>query len=315
MDMASILVYSEQPATAFELVNKANELGKAMGLTVSAAVLGSGSPEDYAARGAASVYTVPNQAWEDADASVYAEALAQMAGKTGAELVMLGSTRRGKEIAGRLAQKLGAGCITDVTGMILENGRLLCTRNAFGGATVATQSVASGVQVVSVMPRTFEPAPAGEPAGQVVPLDLDLKPSRVKVVARVSKDQASADIEGAEVLVCVGKGLAGQEQLKMVEALASALGGLVACSKPIATDEKWLPEDRIVGLSGKKGKPALAVCLGISGQVQFTVGIREAKTIVAVNTDQNAYIFQMADYGVVGDLHEVVPRLTAALKG
>ena len=123
------------------------------------------------------------------------------------------------------------------------------------------------------------------------------------------------DIEGAEVPVCVGKGLNRQDDLEMVEELAEALGGLVACTKPLATDEKWLPEERVIGLSGKSGKPVLDICLGISGQVQFTVGIRDAKTIVAVNQDPNAFIWQMADYGIVGDLYEVVPRLTAALKG
>ena len=134
------------------------------------------------------------------------------------------------------------------------------------------------------------------------------------MVDKTDKGQSSIDIEGAEILVCVGKGLTSQDDLKMVEELTQVLGGMVACTKPIATDEKWLPEERIIGLSGKTSKPNLAICLGISGQVQFTVGIRDAKTIVAVNTDQNAYIFQMADYGIVGDLNEIVPRLIAAIK-
>jgi len=123
------------------------------------------------------------------------------------------------------------------------------------------------------------------------------------------------DIQGAEILVCVGKGLARQEDLKMIEELARGLGGLVACTKPLATDLKWLPESRIVGLSGKIGKPRLALCLGISGQVQFSVGIREARTIMAINTDPNAYIFQITDYGLVADLHQAVPQLVAAIRG
>jgi len=102
--------------------------------------------------------------------------------------------------------------------------------------------------------------------------------------------------------------------LKMIEDLAQTLGGLVACTKPLATDLKWLPESRIVGLSGKIGKPRLALCLGISGQVQFSVGIREAKTIMAINTDPNAYIFQITDYGLIADLHQAVPQLTAAMR-
>jgi electron transfer flavoprotein alpha subunit len=99
-----------------------------------------------------------------------------------------------------------------------------------------------------------------------------------------------------------------------VEELARVLGGELACSKPVATDQRWFPEERIVGLSGKKCKPQLAICLGISGQVQFNVGIRDARILVAVNNDPGAYIFQISDYGIAADLHEVVPRLVKGLK-
>jgi electron transfer flavoprotein alpha subunit len=312
--MATILVFSERDEVAWQLLGKANELGQQMGLGVSAAAFGTADPQDYLSRGASNVYASKNDELQNFEASVYAEALNQVAKQADAAVILIGSTRRGKELAGRLAQKLGAGCITDANSLEFQEGQLICTRNAYGGATVATQTITNGIQVISLMPGVSEVVPSSEP-GQVVEVDLSLKPSRIKVVEKADKGQGSVDIEGAEVLVCVGKGLARQEDMKMIEELAEAVGGLVACSKPIATDEKWLPEERIVGLSGKIGKPALAICLGISGQVQFTVGVREAKTIVAVNTDQNAFIFQMTDYGIVGDINEIVPRLTAALKG
>ncbi|MGI6549386.1 MAG: electron transfer flavoprotein subunit alpha/FixB family protein [Syntrophomonadales bacterium] len=312
--MATILVFSERDELAWELLGKAGELGQQMGLGVAAAALGAADPQAYVNRGAAAVYASKNNELQTFEASVYADALSQLAKQAEASVILIGSTKRGKELAGRLAQKLEAGCITDADTLELKDGQLLCTRNSFGGATVATQSITTGIQVISVNPGVGEPVESAE-AGQVVEVELSLKPSRVKVVEKSDKGQGSVDIEGAEVLVCVGKGMTRQEDLKMVEELAEALGGLVACTKPIATDEKWLPEERIIGLSGKSGKPVLAICLGISGQVQFTVGIRDAKTIVAVNTDQNAFIWQMTDYGIVGDLNEVVPRLTAALKG
>ncbi|MGE5254861.1 MAG: electron transfer flavoprotein subunit alpha/FixB family protein, partial [Planctomycetaceae bacterium] len=178
-----------------------------------------------------------------------------------------------------------------------------------------SQVITTPTQVIALMPRAYEPSAEGEKKGEIVTLQLDLKPSRVKVVKRSKKDAEAVDIQGAEVLVCVGKGLARQEDLKMIEELAQALGGLVACTKPLATDLKWLPESRIVGLSGKIGKPSLALCLGISGQVQFAVGVREAKTLMAVNTDPNAYIFQITDYGLIADLRQAVPQLTAAIRG
>ena len=157
--------------------------------------------------------------------------------------------------------------------------------------------------------------PKGEKKGEIVTLKLDLKPSRVKVIKKSEKDAGAVDIQGAEILVCVGKGLAKKEDLKLIEDLAQALGGLVACTKPLATDLKWLPESRIVGLSGKIGKPRLALCLGISGQVQFAVGVREAKTIMAINTDPNAYIFQITDYGMIADLHQAVPQVNFCPQG
>jgi electron transfer flavoprotein alpha subunit len=313
--MASMLVFSERPNLAFELLGKAKELGGQMGLEVVAAAFNLADAEAYLKRNASKVFYSDQAELKDFEASVYSQALVQIAQKAGASLILLGSTRRGKELAGRLAQKLQTGCLTDVKSVELRGGKVICLRNAFGGATEATQVITTQAQVIALMPRAYEATTEGEKQGEIVTLKLDLKPSRVKVVKKSEKDAGAVNIQGAEVLVCVGKGLARQEDLKMIEELAQAIGGLVACTKPLATDLKWLPESRIVGLSGKIGKPRLALCLGISGQVQFSVGIREAKTIVAVNTDPNAYIFQITDYGLIADLHQAVPQLTAAIRG
>ena len=312
--MASILVFSERANLAFELLGKAKDLGGQTGLEVEAAAFNPADAEAFLKRGASKVYSSGQGELKDFEASVYSQALAQIAQKAGACLILLGSTRRGKELAGRLAQKLQAGCLTDVKSVELKGGKVICVRNAFGGATEARQTINTQVQVLALMPRAYEPMAEGEKKGEIVPLTLDLNPSRVKVIKKSEKDAGAVDIQGAEILVCVGKGLARQEDLKMIEELAQALGGLVACTKPMATDLKWLPESRIVGLSGKIGKPRLALCLGISGQVQFSVGIREAKTLMAVNTDPNAYIFQITDYGLVADLHQAVPELIAVLR-
>ena len=313
--MASILVFSERAELAFELLGKAKDLSGPMGLEVAAAVFGPADPKEYQGRGVAKILYSNQEQLKDFEASVYAQALAEAARAADASLILISSTRRGKELAGRLAQKLNAGCLTDVKSLEFKEGRLIGVRNSFGGATEAIQSILTKTRVIAVVPRSFEPAPAGEGGGAFIDLKLVLTPSRVKTVKRSEKDLGAVDIEGADVLVCVGKGLTKQEDLKMAEELAGALGGIVACTKPVATDLKWLPESRIIGLSGKKGKPRLALCLGISGQVQFTVGIREAKTIMAINTDPNAYIFQITDYGMVADLHQAVPLLTAAIKG
>jgi electron transfer flavoprotein alpha subunit len=286
-----------------------------MGIETAVATFNLSDAEAYQKRGAAKVFYSAQAELKDFEASVYSQALAQIAQKADASLILLGSTRRGKELAGRLAQKLQAGCLTDVKSVDLKEGKVICVRNALGGATEATQAITTRVQVIALMPRVCEPAPEGGKKGEIVTLQPDLKPSRVRVVKKSEKDAGAVDIQGAEILVCVGKGLSKKEDLRMIEDLAQALGGLVACTKPLATDLKWLPESRIVGLSGKIGKPRLALCLGLSGQVQFSVGIREARTIMAINTDPNAYIFQITDYGLIADLHQAVPRLIAALKG
>jgi electron transfer flavoprotein alpha subunit len=313
--MASILVFSERASLAFELLGKAKVLGGQMGFEVTAAAFHPADAEACLKRSASKVFYSDQTELKDFEASVYSQALAQIAQKAGASLILLGSTRRGKELAGQLAQKLQAGCLTDVKSLEWKEGKIICLRNALGGATEAAQKITTQVQVIALMPRAYEPTPEGEKKGEIVTLHLDLKPSRIKVLKKSEKDAGAADIQGAEILVCVGKGLSRQEDLKMIEDLAQALGGQVACSKPLATDLKWLPESRIVGLSGKIGKPRLAICLGISGQVQFAVGIREAKTIMAINTDPNAYIFQITDYGLIADLNQAVPRLIAAIRG
>jgi electron transfer flavoprotein alpha subunit len=312
--MPSLLVFSEQNSCAFELLQKAFELGEKMNLEVAAAALNASQGEEFRRRGCARVYTGVHELLQTFEASVYAQALSQIAAASQAKIILIGSTRSGKELAGRLAQRIGAGCLTDCQSLAYESEGLVATRNAFGGATVAAQKLKTHLQVYALLPHLCEPGAPGEPKGEVVQVPLELRPSRVRKLKRTPKDLGAVDIEGAEVLVCVGKGLAKQEDLKMAEELASALNGLVACTKPLATDLKWLPESRIIGLSGKKGNPKLALCVGVSGQVQFAVGIRDAKTIVAVNTDPNAYIFQMADYGLIGDLYQIVPQLTAALK-
>jgi electron transfer flavoprotein alpha subunit len=313
--MASILAFSERTNLTFELLGRAKELGGQMGLDVVAAAFNPADAEAYLKRGASKVFYSDQAELKDFEALVYCQALAWIVQKAGASLILLGSTRRGKELAGRLAQKLQAGCLTDVKSIELKEKKVICVRNAFGGATEAAHTITTPVQVIALMPRAYEPAPEGGKKGEIVTLQLDLKPSRTKVLKKSEKDTGAVDIQGAEILVCVGKGLARQEDLKMIEDLAQTLGGLVACTKPLATDLKWLPESRIVGLSGKIGKPRLALCLGISGQVQFSVGIREAKTIMAINTDPNAYIFQITDYGLIVDLHQAVPQLTAAIRG
>jgi len=212
----------------------------------------------------------------------------------------------------RLAQKLGAGCVTDVNALVVEGDDLVAGRYAFGGATVAREKVTTPVKVFAVMPKTFSAEGATAGAGAVQTPSLTVE-SRVKVVDKRAKEGDHVNLDAAPLIVGVGRGFNAREDLALGDELAGALGAVVGCTKSLA-DFEWLGEDRIIGLSGAKTAPDLYLSVGISGQVQHTVGVSSAKLIAAINKDKDAPIFKLADYGIVGDLFEVVPRLTEEVK-
>jgi electron transfer flavoprotein alpha subunit len=315
--MTAILVYSEQADTALELVSAARVLAPQLDLTVSAAVLGTdaaAAAAALAAHGAAPVYVCSEAALEGLDTAVVAQALAYIVEQAGASVVLLGSTRRGRELGGRLAQRLGAGCVTDAVSLAVEDGLLMAGRYNLGGATVQTEAITTPVQVVAVMPKIFEAGEPGAGGGDaVVALSPGLGAPAVTVVDRRPKEGQAVDLAAAARIVGVGRGLAKRDDLPLGEGLAAALGAELACTKSLA-DFGWMADDRIVGLSGAKTAPDMYLAVGISGQVQHTVGIAQARIIAVVNQDKDAPIFALADYGVVGDLYQLVPALVERLK-
>lgn len=314
--MAEFLVFSEQEPVALELLTKGRELAAALNMTLSVVVPGVNAADrtnEYAAYGAQKVYVSKNQPIADLDAEGLADVVAQVAKASGATAVLLGSSKRGKELAGRVAQKLGCGAVTDATSLQAQDGKLVVGRYALGGNTLATDLVTTDCQVIAVMPKTFQAVP--QPGqGQVIPLELNVPSPRVKVVERKPKPITTANIEGAETLVVVGKGFAKQEDLQLAHQLADALRAEVGCTRTLSADYHWLGEERMVGISGKKCKPRLMISAGVSGQIQHTVGILGSKLIVAINKDKGAPIFKVADYGIVGDLYQVLPKLTDQVK-
>lgn len=306
--MAEVLVYSEKAALAAELVSAARAVS---GEVAAAAVNDAQLASEVAALGV-DVYAVEAAGAALGDTAAMAAAVAAAARAAGAPTVLLASNRRGKELAGRLAAVLGAGVATDCGSLAVKDGRIVAARNAFGGATVAETAVATDRKVFSIAPKSFAAAAPAGAAGAVRAVAADVEPS-VRSVEPKAKEAEDVDISAAEVLVCAGCGFDSEAQLADAERVAAALGGVLACSKPLATDRKWLSEARIVGISGTVCKPELAIALGVSGQVQFVTGIRDSKTIVAVDRDENAPIFQFADYGLVADLADALPELADAL--
>jgi electron transfer flavoprotein alpha subunit len=311
--MSRAVVYCERDEVALELVGAARSLGCA---PVAICVLAGHDDTGSLTRSATAtdeVHRFRLPEGETPTAETAAGALAEMASAGEAAIILLGSTRRGKEMAGRLAQRLGAGCITDALTLRLEDSSLVADRYALGGSTVASERILTEAKVVAVMPGAFpgEPREGGQPA--VVEHGTLRQQARVRVVERRVKAVEGASIESATVLVGAGKGFRKREDLSLALELARRLHGEVGCTRAIASELAWLSEERLIGLSGKRCRPRLYLALGVSGQVQHTVGIAGARIIVAVNLDKEAPIFRMSDYGIVGDLYRIVPELVRQL--
>lgn len=315
--MSGILVYAEVESTALGLLTRGRELAAGLGQPLSVALLGpeAASRADACfAHGARLAYVGNDPALEVFQARTYAAALAQIVARAEADVVLMGSTRRGRELAPRLAQKLAAGCVTDAIALSLAERGLVVERRALGGNTVSASVVTSPQQVVAVMPQLFEAQPGAAGPGEVIEVALDLEPPATRLLERCPKTAGAVNVEEAEVLICVGRGLAEEDDLALIQDLAQALGGVIGCTRALSHEYHWLSEDQMVGLSGKVTSPRLYLGVGISGQIQHTVGIMDAQLIVVINSDKNAPIFKVADYGIVGDLYQVVPRLIERLQ-
>lgn len=307
--MSGVLIYSETTHLALELASGAQVLGgKIFAVTVNnddqATLLASKGLDAYA---------VNHSAVALGDTAAIAAVLKQAAEQLNVDSILLASNRRGKELAGRLAQDWEAGCLTDVKEFVTSENNPGFRRNVLGGATIATQCINAEHKVIAVLPKSFVRYES-DVKGQVTALEVSVSEPTVKFLEQKSRAGDAADIQGANQLVIVGMGVEDQADMPKIINIATALQAEVACSKPVATDRKWFSEDRIVGLSGKLCKPELAVIFGVSGQVQFVVGVREAKVVVSINNDENAYLNSISDYVLVADAHSILQELADALK-
>lgn len=225
------------------------------------------------------------------------------------DYIFVGSTTLGREVAGYLSSVIGLQPMTELISFELKDGRAVTRRFAHGGKTVVEEE--SDAKILTLMAGIADPTPDGNSA-QVE--ELQLESSMLTLVERIEKQATSVNLEKADVIVCVGRGLGKKEGIADVEPLVKAVKGELAGSRPVCLDYQWLTEDRQVGLSGKKVKPKVYIALGVSGQIQHIAGMRDSKTVIAVNKDKDAPIFEEADYGLVGDLYQIVPKLVQALK-
>ncbi|SCL26523.1 electron transfer flavoprotein alpha subunit apoprotein [Micromonospora rhizosphaerae] len=295
-----------------EMLTLARELG-----TPAAVVLGgAGAAEALSAKlgeyGAEKIYAAESEEIDGYLVAPKATVLADLVKRVQPAAVLLASSQRGKEIAARLAVKLDNGILTDVVALTADG---TATQVAFAGSTIVQSKVTRGLPLVTVRPNSVNPAPApATPAVEQLTVQVGDADKLAKVVNRVAEQKGTRpELTEASVVVSGGRGVGNADNFKLVEELADLLGGAVGASRA-AVDSGFYPHQFQVGQTGKTVSPQLYIALGISGAIQHRAGMQTSKTIVAVNKDGEAPIFELADFGVVGDLFKVVPQATEEIR-
>jgi len=313
--MAGIWAWAE----TWELLQEVLRLGKSLGEQMGASLTAILSEQLVAAegcfaQGADRVLRLPALPPE-LPMEAIVPVLAGQAQQDCPELVLIGSTQRGREIAARLAGQLQAGMVSDCIAVRFDRAQgLEMDRVMYGGRAVQTVRCLTRPQMATIPARAFPVSPpAAGSSGEIVDLPAP-EAGKVAVVARKPKAAISGNLLEARTVVCVGRGLETEADLALARELAAVLGAEIACTRPVVEEYHWLPEHLCIGLSGQQVNPNLYLGVGVSGQVQHVVGIKDAEIICAINRDEQAPIFKVADYGVVGDFREVLPRLIEELK-
>jgi electron transfer flavoprotein alpha subunit len=315
--MAEVLVLVEHTGgepkkVTGELLTLANRLGEASAVFAG----GAGQYEkakDYLARfGAAKVYVAEGAEFDDFLVAPKAEVLAQLVGSASPAGVLIAATTEGREIAARLAVKTDSGLLWDAVNV--EDG-FQATQGIFGGGTIVKSQVTKGTPIITVRPNSIsaEESPSS-PAEEQVSVSLSDAAKGAQVKDRVVEAKSGRpDLAEASIVVSGGRGLGAAEHFELIEKLADSLGAAVGASRA-ATDAGWYPHQNQVGQTGKTVSPQLYMAVGISGAIQHRAGMQTSKTIVAINKDPEAPIFELTDFGVVGDLFNVVPQLTEEIQ-
>lgn len=319
-------VYAEQRAgqlqdVTLELLGQGRTLADKLGVELSAVLLGHqvrGLGDKLFEYGADKVYLVDHPALENYTAEPYAEAMSALVRKYKPEALLAGATSIGRGFIARVAIQVNAGLTADCTELDVdvEKRLLLQTRPAFGGNIMACIVCPDHrPQMATVRPKVFAPlAPVPGRTGELIEEALDLKDPVVRVLETVNAMQNEVNVAGAEFIVTGGRGVGAPENFKLLEDLADALGGAAIGASRAAVDAGWISSFHQVGQTGKTVRPKIYIACGVSGQIQHLVGMSSSDTIIAINKDPDAPIFGVADIGIVGDLFQVVPALTKALR-
>ena len=335
-----VFVFAQQvdnvlDGVAFELLGKGKDLAKDLGTDVTAVLIGSnvkGLADQLAEYGADRVIVVDDPELKDYRTEPYAHALASVINEYKPEIMLVGATAIGRDLGPTVSARVKTGLTADCTSLEIGNfplvaapgkeaeqkhNQLLMTRPAFGGNTIATIACPDNrPQMATVRPGVMQKiAPIAGAKANVVEFNPGFTPNNryVEILNIVKAVKNTANIMEAKILVSGGRGVGSKENFKLLEDLAEVLGGTVSCSRAVV-ENGWLPVDLQVGQTGKTVRPQIYFAIGISGAIQHVAGMEDSDLIIAINKDEDAPIFDVADYGLVGDLNKIVPALTAALK-
>lgn len=313
-----VLVFAEAQKgilkkAAFEAVTYGYKTAAAVGGECVALTLGTVENAGQLGKyGASKVLSVSDESLNNFDSQVYTAVITEVAQNIGASVVIVAHTSTGKSLLGRLAARLNAGSVAGVKSVPTVNGSFKVSKNVFSGKAIAEYEVKSEVKVLSLMGNEVPPEEVGGEVAVEQP-SVTIPAGRIKVKEVKREEGGMVPLPEAELVVSAGRGMKGPENWGIIEELAAIVGATTACSRPVA-DTGWRPHHEHVGQTGVAIRPNLYFAIGISGAIQHLAGVNSSKVIVVINKDPEAPFFKAADYGVVGDLFEVVPRLIESFK-
>jgi electron transfer flavoprotein alpha subunit len=318
--MSGVLVFIEQRdghvrSVSREALGEATRLASALGGEVVGVCAAPADPGLAALgdAGAGRVLLATNAAFARYEGAGYAAVVAHAVQAVKPAVVLFAGSSMGRDLAPRVAARLGVGLAPDCTAISAAGGVVTARRPVFAGKAIQQLRFPKSPAVATLRPKVFAPVSGAGKTAAVEPIDVAIEPSRAKVREVLAQAGGRADLTEAEIIVSGGRGLKGPEHFALIEALAEALGATVGASRAVV-DAGWRPHSEQVGQTGKTVSPKLYVAVGISGAIQHLAGMSSSRCIVAINKDPDAPIFKVADYGVVGDLFEVVPAFTEAVK-
>ena len=298
---------------SLEVLTYGAKVAEQLGTTAEGIVLGTVT-DDLAALGkygVKKIHQLANDSLNHFDAQVYTNVIAQVAQATAAKVIIFSGNVDGKAIAPRLSVRLKAGLVSGAVALPDTSKGFVVKKNVFSGKAFANISVSTDIKIIALSPNAYK-TEAGEGTAEVVAFNAVVNPAKIKVTT-TTKASGEVVLTEAEVVVSAGRGLKGPENWGMVEELAKELHAATACSRPVA-DAHWRPHNEHVGQTGFAIAPNLYIAIGISGAIQHLAGVNRSKVIVVINKDPEAPFFKAADYGIVGDAFEIVPKMTAAIR-